>query len=479
MTQTFDDCEGHHTEMAEDCIDIDQVQHQSQGTNEKIDQDQHEGREICIESAMNTALPSVAFENNDEIPPTHDSPKNIINILNNDCIQEVLRLLKNMRDFVNAASVCTRFQENAKECFPSAFKNLRINDADDTPRSLPSSCVPAFLRIFGHFIQSIEWSWTQDQEHDDDILNTIAEFCGKTLTELTVYGHKLNFNTASPFEVLEKLELYDATIYDLGPLAPLKSLKLTFVKINDCDWLAKEFPNLQEAKFYAFHKLRDQMLTEFLRLNPQLQSLELICCRRITTSVFQNIGTCSPNLTNIGFEPCKGLQSTFDTNMVHLSDLRKLKSLHIECHRFSGKALLNSLAENCVPIENLIVEGLVSDLRDCIPKLSALKKLSVSSIFEAMLIEIAGKLNALEEIRVRRSYDVTLCGIRDTLELAKNLSRFSIHMEELTMDLEDYYSVLALAGGRTQVELFYKKGEINVTEEILNANRKWLNIEKY
>lgn len=407
-----------------------------------------------------------------EKPPAHDSPKNILNVLNNDCLQEIFRRLKKMRDFLSVASVCTRFEENAKECFPSEFKSIRINDASDTPRALPLECVPKFLMKFGSFIRSIEWSWTQDQEHDDETLNQIAAYCGKTLTELTVYGHKLNFNTQSQFEALEKLELYDATIHDLGALAPLKSLKLTFVKINDCDWLAKEFPKLEEAKFYAFHKLRDQMLTEFLRLNPQLLSLELICCRRITTSVFQNISHRSPNLVKVGFEPCKGLQSTFDANMVHLSDLQQLRSLHIECHRFSGRALISSLANNNVPIENLTVEGLVSDLAECIPKLDSLKKLHVSSIYEEMLIDIVEKLNALEEISVRRSYDVTLCGIKETLELGKRLSRFSIHMEVLSMDLEDYNSILDVAGGRVQVELFYKNGEIAVEPDVLKANRK-------
>lgn len=451
---------------------------QQTGIIENVSASLDQVQEKCIESVKKSnTLSSSTVEI--EVPPDQDSPKHILNILNNDCLQEIFRRLKQMRDFLCAAKVCTRFQENALECVPSAFKSLRIDDANDAPTSLPLEYLPDFLSTFGHFIQKIEWSWTQDREHDDDILNQIAAHCGKTLTDLTVYGHKVNFNTALPFEALKKLELYDATIYDLGALAPLKSLKLTFVKINDCDWLAKEFPKLQEAKFYAFHKLRDQMLMEFLRLNPQLQSLELICCRRITTSVFQNISRSSPNLINVGFEPCKGLQSTFDANMVHLSDLRKLKSLHIECHRFSGKALLTSLADNNVPIENLTVEGLISDLDECMPKLKSLKKLSVSSIYEAMLIDIAEKLDSLEEICVRRSYNVTFCGVKEVLELGKNLSRFSIHLEQLSMDLQDYNEILALAGGRVQVELFYKHGEIDVMPNILETNRKWLNIEKY
>lgn len=55
-------------------------------------------------------------------PPDQASPTHILNVLNNDCIQEVFRRLQSIEDFLNAAEVCTQFQENAKHCFPPIYK---------------------------------------------------------------------------------------------------------------------------------------------------------------------------------------------------------------------------------------------------------------------------------------------------------------------------------------------------------------------
>lgn len=45
--------------------------------------------------------------------PAQDSLKHLLNILNDDCIQEILRKLTNASDFLNAAKTCQRFQVNA------------------------------------------------------------------------------------------------------------------------------------------------------------------------------------------------------------------------------------------------------------------------------------------------------------------------------------------------------------------------------
>lgn len=416
-----------------------------------------------------------------EIPPAESSPQHILNALNNDCVQEIMRRIKNIRDLLNAAETCTCFQENIKVCFPSYCKTIRIDDSqqfDAQPNCLPLKNVQSFLSKFGHLIHTIEWSFTWNRDHDEATLNIIADFCGKTLTELIIFGHDLNFNTQSPFEALEKLALYDSTIRNFALLTQLKSLKLTFVKVTHSDWLAQEFPKLKEAKFYSFHKLKDNMLMKFLNLNPQLQSLELNCCRRISPSVFHDIGKRTPNLINLNFDPCKGLQSTFDANMIHLSRLRKLKSLRIECHRFSGRTLIDSLVEHQVPIENLTVVGAVRDLVDSIPKLKHIKKLSLSFVFEEMLVNIAKELENLEDLSISNSYDVTLCGIKDVLEHGKKLKSFSILVEKIAMNLEDFYNILTLAKNCDRVEITYEYGTVDVGKDVLDANFKWLKIEK-
>lgn len=406
------------------------------------------------------SVPASATDSN-AIIPVQNSSQHILNALNNDCMKEIMRKLKSIEDYLNAAQVCTCFQENAKKCFPPNFKAIRIDDSESAaqiPNNLPLERVESFMSIFGPLISSIEWNFTHGRYHDEAILNMIAKFCGKTLSTFTIHGHDLDFNTESQFEDLEKLTLYDSTISNFTLLPQLKSLKLASIKVAHSDWLTQEFPKLEEAKFYAFHKLRDKMLLEFLQLNPQLHSLKLNCCRRITPSVFQDIDTRSPNLMRLNIDPSKGLQSTFDTNMVHLSRLRKLTSLRIECHKFSGRALIDSLAENDVPIKYLTVVGAVRDLAESIPKLKQLKMLWLSFIFEEMFVNIAKELTELTEFTVDRSYDVTLCGIKEVLEIGKKLSQLSVRMDAITMDLEDFNAVLNLAKDRVHVELLLDGG---------------------
>lgn len=434
--------------------------------------------------AENIAPPN-ALEMDD--PPAQDSPNHILNSLNNDCIQEIMRRLKTLADILNAAEVCTCFQKNAKQYCSSFFKSLRIDDTAVGPHILTLDRVPSFLQIFGHLIRSIKWNFTRDHELDEQTLNTIAKYCGKTLIELSIHGHKLNFDTSLKFHALEKMELYDSEVTHFSALSQLKSLKLTFIKIKHCDWLAQEFPQLEEAKFNAFHKLRNRMLMEFLRLNPQLQSLELHCCRHISSSIFEDIGKRTPNLVNLCINPCKGIQKTFDENVIHLSALRKLKSLRIECQKFSGRALIDSLAEHQVPIEDLTIFGgrfdpnnqIVRDFSESIPKLTMIRKLTLSFIFDEMLIKFAKELENLREINVFRDADVTPWAIQEALKHGKQLKWLLIHFDEISLDSIDYDLILTRATGQTHVELYYREGSIEVDDDVLIQNSKWLKIEKY
>lgn len=97
--------------------------------------------------------------NFEEIPPAQDSTKHILNVLTDECIQKVLCHLDSYRDFFNAAETCTRFQNNAKICFPSKFSSFAITVTNKPDgHILPFHCVPKYLSIFGHLINFILWS---------------------------------------------------------------------------------------------------------------------------------------------------------------------------------------------------------------------------------------------------------------------------------------------------------------------------------
>lgn len=202
-------------------------------------------------------------------PPEQESPKHIINALNNDCIQEILRRLKNITDFLSAAEVCTLFQENARQCFPSIYNvfystwfEMFDGRFPDTcklsmTRVLPVNRVQSFLSIFGDFIEKIAWGHDLERwdlyyqcesrqlrrriskiglekvrESDENSLRVLADHCGKTVNELQIMYRFIDFNIMHKFQAVEKLEIeyccsgHVETSSRPGLFPKLKSLKV-------------------------------------------------------------------------------------------------------------------------------------------------------------------------------------------------------------------------------------------------------------
>lgn len=190
------------------------------------------------------------------VPPPQDSPKNIINILNNDCLQAILLEIKDVHDFYRAAKVCTRFQNNAKECFP--FKKLRIAYTLE-PRGRIHDIVlfddaDAFLSVFGSEIKFLECDFLHHNpnyvHYYDNKIETMAKYCGNTLVELQITRGE--FKKFRPFQMLKKLKLINGSIHNFDPVVAfpeLKNLHLDYVKINNMDWIAHKFSNLECINF--------------------------------------------------------------------------------------------------------------------------------------------------------------------------------------------------------------------------------------
>lgn len=111
------------------------------------------------------------------VPPAQDSPKNIINILDDDCLQAVLLKLEDVYDFFRAAEVCTRFQNNAKQCFP--FKSILFTHELGLDRWKSYDVVlhddaDKLLSLFGAKIQSIKCEFDRLKHIHDHFLNMMA-----------------------------------------------------------------------------------------------------------------------------------------------------------------------------------------------------------------------------------------------------------------------------------------------------------------
>lgn len=146
-----------------------------------------------------------------EFPTAEDSPHNILNALNDFCLQMILERIDYACDFLSAAEVCKRFQANAKACFSKKFSHITIVDVDERNYCyLEEEVTQRFVSLFGHNLQSIAWHTKNYGAKDMELFDTITEFCGKTLKGLKLYYKNLDFNTRSRFEALETLELDDS-----------------------------------------------------------------------------------------------------------------------------------------------------------------------------------------------------------------------------------------------------------------------------
>lgn len=301
------------------------------------------------------------------MPPAQDSPKHILNVLNDDCIQMCLRKLTEWQDFTSAALVCTRFQANARACFPPNLKE-RIWFYHEDVRSNPMA-LHNFLCIFGDLLQCvILWfDWDKRGKEDDDFINLLAQCCGKTLKKLSIMEYHPNKNFALEFKALEILELNHFPIINLC------------INADRC-WFYQEIPQLSKIRFVFSEGLTNDIITGFMKLNPQLRALDVGLSVRdgVTTSILQDISDCSPNLQELSIRVDNyGASMPTYENFIHLRGLRKLTSLYINFSYNFEPFLCDLLAENNIPIVELrllrFYDGIAGDLA----KLKLLKRVSI------------------------------------------------------------------------------------------------------
>lgn len=288
--------------------------------------------------------------------PLQNSPQHILTILTDECIQYILRcLIGNIRNFLNAANVCKRFQDNAKKCFPSVYTDFCItrpifND------ELPLNDVICFLKLFGHLIRSIKWNLAYVKSSastlslDAEIFKTIAKYCGKNLIKFECDGHHFDFNHGSDFTAMEELNIMWGTISNFKIPSGLKKLFLRCTRMEDCDWSSESrVSTLNEALFVNVNQFTDKCLLEFLRLNPQLERLAFTngsTDHIITLPILEKIPLLVPNLVQLEIPSMK----CHDVNFMSLIGLRKLKALKLGIPIIPSE-LIDSIVEHEIPLE--------------------------------------------------------------------------------------------------------------------------------
>lgn len=343
-----------------------------------------------------------------DTPPAQDSPKNILNILNNDCLQAIFRKVDNMRDIYSVAHVCVRFQQNAIEC--STFREVEfrwrkvsVNQNNDHGTVFEGKMdevdMKRFLELFGSRIKSLNCNsinevtrYKDNRPFRDNSFDLILlDHCRKTLNDLKLKGRAC-FDVPLPFQSLKTLSMKRVSFSNIDPMYVFPELRsLSVTNSSDMDWSLKQFPKLEHVDLN-----NDHLTIEFVKHNPQLKSVQFYGAR----SEWIDAAECFPNTIElIGAIYCD------ENNIVRLSELQNLRKLSIFGFNVSlktVKTLFSRFVENNHQIEDLYLELVDKEHVEILQKLKFIKRLHIRYTTENNIFIIAKHLPNLEYLKTNK-----------------------------------------------------------------------------
>lgn len=431
-------------------------------------------------------------------PPAQNSPRHILNALDDFCIQTIFRNLTKFLDFLNASDVCKRFRDNAKPCFPLMFKTIGIteclnnhdysgnnyyyggryedkwsissvddgiavdvNDEDEDEdkndnRLLSWKQQQSVLRIFGHLIYGIryrvcgkcapELETEEGEESQCELFKLIIKFCSKTLIELSVNDNSRrilasitlpsnSFKKRNQFQALTRLEMRKVKVKKMLFSPTLKRLRLYYINAANFRNLIVPYPELLEFKF--------DLDWDKLGIHPERwESWENQYEAKFVILKFLKL---NPQIVSF---KCGGFDIDVKDIYKHVPNLEKFGCTHV-----NGDLSDSEIFHN-------------------------LKDLTIYRLANAQLTIVARNMPNLERIKIISSYNsltrpyFNAAGIINALELAKHLKK--IHFRGMDLDSESYYSILSSIKKRTNPYLMRVNDIRGVPKDIIDSNSKWI-----
>lgn len=224
-------------------------------------------------------------------PPKHDSPANILNVLNDDCIREILKKL-HFSTLNSVVNVCIRFNYIAKEAFLSKYQSKQISISDlEWNRQPTLSQVNNFLCEFGSSISSLSLLKRELFRHvdknikDTDVqLKMINKYC-KKLTELAFSCLEVHEHTLYEIRgVLKRLKILrienitSTSFFDIiSVCSELEILEMHFEYQGNSTFILPNttFPKLFEVVFSYKWDTNFAPILRFIELHPTLKILKM------------------------------------------------------------------------------------------------------------------------------------------------------------------------------------------------------------
>lgn len=375
-------------------------------------------RQRFIEDSTNDKLSTNKNSESIFSAPDEESPLNILNSLNDHCLQQIFKQIS-IVDLSNVADVCTRFKQNAEQIF-SLCHEKRFRFVSLT------LVKPQVFGNFFHLIKSVYLNGSQTNR------------C-------------LNYLTGS--SMIQSLHLRSADIHvdQLKPLLPkLKSLEISscvFIgeksdflsfcgELNYLKVKLSKFEQFSPCKIPKLHKFEfddyaySENLQSFIETNPQLSSVSIATLNKLRT----------PN--------------NFSKHLLEFGNLKSLNVLKLPCFQCSVTPLVRSFRTNNIPIEQLeLIDCRIDDefFQDIfqLKSINSLTLTGIETLAHDQFVGLAKELPELEVVRLETAYknnpSITIDAIKRFVQHSKNLYLLTIGIiNTMTIDQDSYNHLLEL-----------------------------------
>lgn len=357
-------------------------------------------------------------------PTSEDSPTNILNLLDDDCLRLIFEKVKHLSDIYSITNVCMRFNRIAKQIFATKINQECIDLIDLVPENEVTLLqIEDFLCDFGSSVLSIQ---IKDQHYknildpSNILLKTINKYC-KNLEKLELTASSVKNATMSQitslFQHLKYLRIdLSTSIFEQFKNCLLHCTQLHTLDISGQNASQSSLPAVTLPKLIDFHISNPGILyDEFLAHNPQIEKLDVIystnVCKLIVNKM-SNIRTLTLDCENNNFT---------ETNGIYLKELK-----HLEI----GIAIQIESLTNIFPLKNITELVLSMDF---------------AGIFNhTLLVELAQNLRNLKTLvidlrlcKTSFSKHITTVLLKQMLQHLNQLSRLKIYWPEESTDHND------------------------------------------
>ncbi|XP_031630302.1 uncharacterized protein LOC116345232 [Contarinia nasturtii] len=369
--------------------------------------------------------------------PNNETQKNILNILNDDCLRMIFEKVVNIGDFHSIQKVCGRFEEIAKQIFPLKIKRCDVNIWD-----LKSfSKIENFLCEFGSSVQSLQFREPNDMPAVTDIfLKIIHKYCNN-LIKFNLTISDISIGTINKINsLLSKLKNLDLRLVCGAEYIPLDEF------ISACS-------QLETLTVKSCHQV---FITEL----PKITLSKLVECQiRSRPIIFDEFLACNPQIEKVTLEYSENFSTLFGTNMQNVKYLSLITDGSITTEEFQEIGELQP--------QQLDLELRLDDSINNIFGLSNINvlKLHVSATFmDSHLITLAQTLPNLKSLTIVHEHRVEI-----TFDVIKKMLRYSVQLQ--------YFDVIWPKNG---IQSFEKNDYNEIVEFVKRRpNRIKLNIRLF